>query len=169
MKKIILLILLVTTSITGFSQSKVGTVDVDYILSKMPELTKVSDALKEYGTGLDTQFKDKMASYQAKLDGYNNSINTFTEAQTKEKQEEIYALEQEITKFQQNAVQLIRIKEDELKRPLYQKIAQSLEKLAKAENYTQVLSLSDSNTVIYLDPSLDLTLSILKDLGISVE
>ncbi len=66
-------------------------------------------------------------------------------------------------------MQLIRIKEDELKRPLYQNIAQSLEKIAKAENYTQVLSLTDNNTVIYIDPNFDLTLSILKDLGISIE
>ncbi|PKP25024.1 MAG: outer membrane chaperone Skp [Bacteroidetes bacterium HGW-Bacteroidetes-2] len=169
MKKIFFLISLVVISMTGFSQSKVGTVDVDYILSKMPELKQVSEAMTEYGTGLDKQFKEKMTAYQAILDGYNNSTETFTDAQVKERQGELYALEQEITKFQQNAVQLIRIKEDELKRPLYQNIAQSLEKIAKAENYTQVLSLTDNNTVIYIDPNFDLTLSILKDLGISIE
>ncbi len=169
MKNTALLILIFFTSISGFAQSKVGTVDIDFIISKMPELPQVNENLREYGTGLEKQLQDKMTTYQNMLETYNASVDTFTPQQMQDKQSEILVLEEEITKFRQNGIQLIRLREDELKRPLYQKIGQSLEKIAKAQNYTQVLSVGDNNAVIYLDPALDLTLAIIADLGIVLE
>jgi len=169
MKNTALILIVFFTSVSGFSQSKVGTVDIDFIISRMPELPQVNDNLRDYGTSLDKQLQEKMTNYQGLLEIYNTSVDSFTEEQLQKKQSEVMALEQEITRFQQNGVQLMRIREDELKRPLYQKIGLSLEKIAKAENYTQVLSVGDNNAVIYLDPALDLTLAIIADLGILLE
>ncbi len=169
MRKLFFLTLCTFVITSSYSQSKVGTVDINFIISKMPELSGIQENLKTYGTDLDKQLQDKLAAYQTRLDTYNANLDSLSETQLVEQQTEILNLEQEITQFQQNGVQLMRIREDELKRPLFQKISTSLEKLAQAGNYTQVLSTDDNSSVVYLDPNLDLTLSILEDLGITVE
>jgi len=143
------------------AQTKLGTIDIDYLLMNMPEIKSVQENLKDYGTTLDTQLNEKMAAYQAKLDEYNKKVDSYTESQREEKQTEVFALEEDITKFRQNGMQMIRIREDELKRPLYQRIATSLEKIAKAEGYTQILTVNDGSDVVYIDPDFDITLSLI--------
>ena len=163
----ILTILFLFISLTVFSQTKVGTVDVDFILSKMPELPALQKQVEDYGKQLDADFNKKYEAYNVLVKAYTDGEAGFTIAQKKTKQEEIIAAEDDINKMQKNGTQLLSIKRDELVRPLYQKIGVSLEKIAKADGYTQVLQLD--NSVVYADNTYDLTLTILKDLGISIE
>ncbi len=160
------LILFVSTSI---AQTKVGTVDIEFIVSKMPELTTVKEELKKYGEGLDLTLQDKMKTYQDKINSYNEQLETLSEKEVQEQQTVIFNLENEIAQFSQNGIQLMRIREDELKRPLYQKIAGALEKIANAGNYTQVLSSDGDTNLIFFDPKYDLTLAILTELGIRID
>lgn len=160
-------ILLLFISFTAVSQSKVGTVDIDFILSKMPELPEVQKQIEEYGKELDAEFNKNLESYNTMVEEYTEGEIAFTIAQRKSKQEEIVNAENELNKFQQNGSKLINLKRDELLRPLYQKIGVSLEKIAAAEGYTQVLQLD--NSVVYADNNYDITLLILSDLGIKIE
>lgn len=160
-------IIFLFATITVFSQSKVGTVDIDYILSKMPELAGVQTTVTEYGNELDVDLNAKVKSFEEKLAAYKKVEKTIDEATKKAKQEELIALESEIKKFQQNGTQLINIKQDEALRPLYQKIADALERVVKAQGYTQVLQINQD--VVYSDPNYDVTIAVLKDLGITVK
>lgn len=154
-------------SITSFAQSKVGTVDIDFILSKMPELPAVQKGIETYGKTLDVDLQKKIEAYKVLLDAYKAGEANFTNEQKQQKQEELAASEDDLNKFQQNGNQLIGIKRDELLRPLYQKIGESLDKISKAEAFTQVFQID--NSILFLDPTLDLTLKILADLGIEVK
>jgi outer membrane protein len=160
-------ILFLFITITGVSQSKVGTVDVDFILSNMPELPAIQKQIEEYGKELDAEFNKNLEAYNALVKEYTDGEVGFTIAQKKTKQEEIVNSESELNKFQQNGSKLINLRRDDLLRPLYQKIGVSLEKIAAAEGYTQVLQLD--NMVVYADNAYDITLTILKDLGITIE
>ena len=154
-------------SVSVFAQSKVGTVDIDFVLSKMPELPSVQKQIEDYGKELDGDFSEKYDAYNALVQEYTDGEAGFTIAQKQTKQQEILNAETELGKFQENGAKLINIRRDELLRPLYQKIGVSLEKLAKEQGYTQVLQLD--NSVVYADNTYDLTLAILKDLGITIE
>ncbi len=48
-KKIIFPVLLLLISININAQTKVGTIDTDYVLAKMPEFKKVQEDLNAYG------------------------------------------------------------------------------------------------------------------------
>jgi outer membrane protein len=163
----ILTILFLFISFSVFAQTKVGTVDVDFILSKMPELPAVQKQVEDYGKQLDADFNKKYEAYNALVKNYTEGEAGFTIAQKKTKQDEIIAAEDDLNKMQQNGSKLLSIRRDELVRPLYQKIGVSLEKIAKADGYTQVLQLD--NSVVYADNTYDITLTILKDLGITIE
>ncbi len=160
-------ILFLFISVTAFAQTKVGTVDVDFILSKMPELPAIQKQIEDYGKELDTEFNKNLEAYNALVEAYTNGEAGFTIAQKKTKQEEILNAENELNKFQQNGTKLINIKRDELVRPLYQKIGVALEKVSKEESFTQVLQLDA--TIVYADNNYDLTIKVLKELGITIE
>lgn len=152
--------------ITAFAQSKVGAVDVEYILSKMPEMSTVQIQLETYGKQLDTDLNKKIDDYKKLAEEYKKGEATFTAEQKKEKQTALLTLDADIQKFQENGSKLMGIKQTEYLQPLYKKIGEALDKIAKAQNYTQVMQ---TNTdLVYLDPNYDLTVPILTELGITI-
>lgn len=163
----ILKIAILFIGISSFAQSKVGAVDVNYILSQMPEITKVQSDVEAYGAKLDSTLNIKIDEYKILADTYNKDESKLTDAQKKEKQTAMLTMQDDIQKFQQNGSKLMEIKRGEYLKPLYQKIGKALDKVAKAEKYTQVMQTTDD--MVYLDPSFDLTLPILKELGITVK
>ncbi len=165
MKYLKIIFLLICVS--GFAQTKVGTIDVDFVLSKMPELTGVQKQVEDYGNGLEADLKKKMDAYQAEIERYKQDEGGLTINQRKVRQDSIIAMENDITKFQQNGNQLIVIKREEYMQPLYNKVGAALEKIAQAEGYTQVL-LRNSD-VVYIDNRFDLTIAVLRELGIEVK
>jgi len=153
--------------ISGFAQSKVGTVDIDFIISKMPELPAAQLQIETYGKGLDADLNKKLQAYNEIIEAYKAGQAGYTEELKVQKQQEIASAEQDINKFQQNGTQLVNIKRDEVLRPLYAKIGDALDKVSKAEAYTQVFQID--NSLVYLDNNYDLTLKVLKELGIEVK
>ena len=54
--------------VTGFSQnSKVGTIDIDFILSKMPELANVQTQVQTYTKGLEADFRNAIGSIRRQI------------------------------------------------------------------------------------------------------
>jgi outer membrane protein len=152
--------------ITAFAQSKVGAVDVEYILSKMPELTAVKTNMENYGKQLDVDLNKKIEEYTKLVEDYKKNEATYTPEQKKEKQNAIVALDTDIQKFRQNGTKLMEIKQQQSLTPLYNKIGEALNKVAKEQNYTQVLQTTAD--MVFLDPNYDLTLSIIAELGITI-
>lgn len=152
--------------LSTFAQGKVGAVDIDYILSKMPEMTTVKTQLETYGKQLDVDLNKKIDEYKKLAEAYKAGEATFTPEVKKTKQTELLTLDADIQKFQQNGAKLMEIKQQEYLQPLYKKIGEALDKVAKAQNYTQVMQATPD--MVYLDPSYDLTLPILSELGITV-
>ncbi len=153
-------------SLSTFAQGKVGAVDVEYILSRMPELTEVQTLLNTYGSQLDTDLNKKIDEYKKLADAYKTSKASFTPEQKKEKQTALIELDKDIQKFQQNGTKLMDIKQQESLKPLYRKIGEALDKVAKTQNYTQVMQTTQD--MVYLDSNYDLTVPILKELGITI-
>jgi outer membrane protein len=154
-------------SISSFAQSKVGTIDIDFIITKMPEITNVQKQLEDYKAELDLDFNKNMDVYNALIKTYTDNEVTFTIAVKKQKQDEIVAAENDLGKFQQNGTKLMSIRRDALLQPLYQKIGSALGKVAEENAYTQVFQIEEN--LVYLDDKFDLTIQVLKVLGVEIE
>lgn len=152
--------------LTTFAQGKVGAVDIDYILSNMPEMENVQEQLQVYGSQLDLDLTKKVDEYKALATEYKAGEATFSEEVKMEKQNALRTLDNDIGKFQQNGAKLMEIKQQEFLKPLYQKIGVALEKVAKAQGYTQVMKTTAD--MVYIDPDYDLTISILTEMGIKI-
>ncbi|HEA30131.1 MAG TPA: OmpH family outer membrane protein, partial [Leeuwenhoekiella sp.] len=103
MKTITTSLLFLFVSIATFAQTKVGTVDSDYILASMPELTEVQTNIETYGGELDSQFKEMVTNYQGKVNEFQSLTDTISDADRKAKQDVIVGIEQDIQKFRQNS------------------------------------------------------------------
>jgi len=168
MIKKIFVALLLFASVQVIAQNKVGTIDSEIILSKMPELAKVQEDLKAYSTKLELELQAKIDDFQAKVNAYKDGNASMTEPMKILKQEEMIDLENDINKYRQNGSQLVQIEQNRLLNPLYQKIGNALKEVAKAEGFSQVLNVSNSG-IAYMDSKFDVTNSVMIKLGIPLE
>ncbi len=166
MKFKFLIVAFVLTSIS-FAQTKVGTINTEYIISKMPEFKEVQKKLETYGKTLDDGLKIKFDEYQEKVKAYTEKEATYTEALKKLKQNDIVKLEEDIQKLRTNSGKLLQVRQDELLRPLYNKIGNEVDKIVKEEGFTHIFN--ETNSLIYIAPEYDITIKVMKRLNIPVE
>ena len=93
----------------AFAQTKLGTIDNDYIINLMPEAKIVVKMSQEYGQKLDSSFSIKMKEYQDKVDDYKKNEKEYGELMKKTMITEIQTMEQEIQKYQENGSKLMLI------------------------------------------------------------
>lgn len=167
MNRYFLIIALVFTTLVS-AQTKVGTINTDYIVTKMPEFKGVQEDLNAYRETLDASIKEKLDEYNAKVKDYTEKETTYTDALKQLKQKDIIKLEEDIQKLQQNSAKLYQVRQDEDLRPLYKKIGDEVEKIVQAEGFTHIFE-SNSNNLIYVSPEYDITLKVMKNLGIPTE
>jgi len=162
------IIAIALTSLNIQAQSKIGTVNVNEILSKLPELTTVNTNVAAYNSGLEKTLNEKITVYKTKLAAYKKNAATYSDVMKKTMGDELYGLENDIKKFQQNGSQLTQLRQDELLRPLYKKISDMIAIVAKEQKYTQILTV-DGNEFAYADEKFDITTIVKTKLGIPVK
>lgn len=167
-KHLLYTLAIVCCAFTASAQTKVGTVNINILVSKLPEIAQVKQGMEAYEKELQGDLKLKLEAYGKEVEEANKSFATMTEENKKKKQQEIYDLEADIQKFRQNAVQLVQLRQDELMRPLYKKVSDAVAVIAKEEKYTQVFTL-DGNELAYVDPLYDLTIKTATKLGLKIE
>jgi outer membrane protein len=166
MKQIIYIALL-TLSLSAFSQTKVGTINNEYILSQMPEIKDVEESLKIYSAKLDSTIQQKYVEYQELVSIYKEGEKGMSDLMKKMKQGEIVDSEESLQKLQENSSKMLQIQQEEYLRPLYNKIGKTVEAIVKEEGFTQIFD--ENNSIIYIDPKFDITLKTLQRMGIEVK
>ncbi|MDT0644694.1 OmpH family outer membrane protein [Zunongwangia sp. F363] len=166
MKKTGLLFTLLFVSVMASAQTKTGTIDADYILSQMPEITNVNKGLEEYNTELQADLQKNIDSYEGLVGDYQENNTSFTDEQKKQKETEIIGLENEIKGFRQKASVMLQMKRNELTKPLYEKIDAAMRKVIAAEGYTHILN-AGGNSLAFASEEYDITLKVMKEMGIS--
>lgn len=174
MKKIVLIVM-ITVLMTGqqtFSQDsnlKIGYVDVDYILSEMPETKQVESELKVHENQLQNQLQAKMQQYQKNLADYQQNYETMADAIRTDKERELTQMQQNIQQFQQDAQVSLQKKSSELLQPIYDKIGKAINDVAEAQNYTYILStrVGSIDVILFAQQEHDLSDAVLKNMGIT--
>ncbi len=167
MKSKIIFICIAFLSTITIAQSKVGTIDSEYIIQLMPETQTVLKMSKEYGAKLDSSFSIKVKEYQNKVTDFKKEEKTLGPLLKKTIVKEITDLELEIKKYRENGTKLMQLKSNELMRPLYKKLNDAINAFAKDNGYTQILTLT-GNEFAYIDEKFDITNSVIMKLGIKI-
>lgn len=165
--KHILLLAICFNAFSFVAQSKVGTVDSKFILAYMPESKIVGERAKAYSAKLDSSLNAKLNDYKTRLADYQKREKEMGELEKKTYVKELTTLESDIKKYQANGQKLIQLKQSELLRPLYNKLSDAIQAVAKENNYTQILTLA-GNEFAYIDEKFDITNLVFKKLGIPI-
>jgi len=167
MKNVFLALAIFISSLAVQAQSKVGTIDAEFILSQMPEVATVEEGLKTYNTQLQENLQATIKKYEELVASYQANSTTFTDEEKATKESEIISVENEIKNFRQKASVLIQVRRNELTQPLYVKIDTAMKEIIAEEKYTQIFNTS-INGLAYGDPQYDITEAVMKKLDIEM-
>ncbi|MFD1096602.1 OmpH family outer membrane protein [Salegentibacter chungangensis] len=167
MKKLSLVLALLCFSLMTTAQTKVGTIDADYILSQMPEISEVNKGIEEYNANLKSDMEATIKKYDSLVQNYQEKSTEFTDEERKKEESEIIALENEIKNFRQRASVMIQMRRNKLSQPLYEKIDKAMLEVIKEEGFTQILH-AGGNALAFADQRFDITEKVMKKLGIEI-
>ncbi|TMI95459.1 MAG: OmpH family outer membrane protein [Bacteroidetes bacterium] len=145
MKKIISLVIICVLLVAGNpanSQTKIGYMSIDQMVSIMPEASRIDTMLSKYQNDSLNQTLNTIAQeYQ-----YKDSILTKTDTTKTPKsvlnqlRTDVNVLAYQIQNWQTLAGQAYQAKQDQLLAPIYTKVATALRAVAKEKGYAYVLN-----------------------------
>lgn len=167
MKKILILTLCLLS--TGLVRAqKVGYVDTEALLAKIPQYVQIQKQLENetqrYQQEIENdynQLEQLFAQYQKEKHSLSAQRKQMSEQAilqkeeaVKEKQEKYFGQEGVMAKRSQEALQ-----------PIMQQVEQAIEAVALAGGYSMVMDVAAATGLIYKNPQYDLTATVLKKLG----
>jgi outer membrane protein len=172
MRKLVLFAMLGMVAFVSHAQTpptKVGSVDVDYVLNQMPEAKQMEADLKSLQTQLKAQIDTKYQDFQKKLADYNANLNTMIDAVRANTERELQQMQQNIEKLQQDAQTTVQNKQTQLMGPLYKKVGEAIAAVAKENGYTFILTqqIGGLDVLLYSDDKMDVSDLVLKKLGVT--
>lgn len=171
----LVIVLLVVLSAGAMAQApahaqKIGFADPGYIFSQLPEYKQIENQMKTHGDQLQAQAKAKYTEYETKLRAYQQGAATMLDAVRRDKETELTQLQENITKFQEDARASLQQKEQTLMAPVNTKIGNAIEEVAKEHGYTFIINPQIQGSIdilLYGDEKYDISAQVLKKLGVT--
>ncbi len=152
---------IISANQTATAQAKTAHVDVSDIMAKMPAMLDAQKQLEKISTTYDGDYKKMVDEYQAKVSKYEKEAATATEAINTERSKEVQDMQKRITDFRDNAQKELQQKQEDIVKPIMEKVRASIQKVGKAKGYQYVL---DGSTLLLADGP-NITVDVKKDLG----
>ncbi|HEY1040926.1 MAG TPA: OmpH family outer membrane protein [Bacteroidia bacterium] len=158
MKKItrtLALILVAMAVNSAVMAQKVAHLQLDSLISLMPETKKAQDIAQDYLKQLEKEITSMQTEFQTKYSAYQSEAATLSESVKKNREEELQMLQQRIEAFREQAQQDYQKKYGELSKPIYDKAKKGIDAVAKENGYKYVLDTS-TGLVLYTEPTDDI-------------
>lgn len=181
MKRILSIIAFSLCSVLAFhataqNTQKIGSANIEFILSNLPETKQIETDLKAYEKQLNTQLESKYAEYQRKLEEYQKGVSSglMPDAVKADKEKELLGMQQSIQDFEKSAQEDMQRKQGSMLEPVLEKVQASIDKVAAANGYTYIFSthadFGGSAIILYSKnkDQDDISTLVLKDLGVTL-
>lgn len=170
----LILTALLTFAGTSFAQTlKIGYADIQAVLVRMPETTTMNQQLQTYQQKLAEQLQVKQQYAQTKLQEYMDLRESGTDQAILAPMEtELQGLDQEIQQASAAAEQKLMTRRQDLLEPIINKLQDNIDAIAAEQGYSFIISKVDgtgSSMILYGPEENDVTLQLMKKMGITVE
>lgn len=152
----------------GFAQ-RFGYIDTDFILNKMPEYKKAQDEINELSQAWEKEVQDMQKNVDAMYSALQAEQVLLTEEMKRERTSAIQKKEGELKEYQKKVFGfggLFFLKQQELVKPIQDKVWDAVDKVAKQNNLAIVFDKAGELVMIYTDPRYDYTDFVLDELGL---
>ena len=170
MKKIAFIVTILFTATHIYAQ-KIGVVDTNYVLSKLPQFKEAENRLNTQVTQWQADLQQLQAEYERKREAFENEKVLLVGDQLKLREKEIVDMEASIrntigARFGTNGeVNQLR---SNLTKPYQDQIWNAIKTVSTKNNLGIVLDKSNNISVIFLDKKYDYTEAVLNLLGKSL-
>jgi outer membrane protein len=155
-----------TTAATVDSKETIVYINSDTLLSKYEYTKDMNKRLEEKGKASQSDLQAKGQAFQREVAEYQKSAATLPADQRQATEQRLQRKQQELQGYQQNATAEFQNVQGTESAKQYDKIADFTKAYAKEKGYKLVLLYSKANpTVLYGDPSLDVTADVIKRLN----
>ncbi len=152
MKKVRMLVIVMVLMIaaTGFvnAQSKVAHINVQLLLSEMPEMKAAQAELKQLQETYRADLEGSMTELKNKLTQYQNEASSKTNEENEKRAIELQGYEKNIQEAETAAMQEMQKKQAELFAPISEKAKAAIEKVAAALGFDYVIDASQGGGLI---------------------
>ncbi|MCF8224557.1 MAG: OmpH family outer membrane protein [Bacteroidales bacterium] len=152
--------------VSAMAQSpKFGHVNATFVLSKMPEYNDAMRQLSKLDSTYNLELEKLAVEINKKVDEYNK--DTVSPQLLKDvKAQEIQELQVRAQQFQQRIEQDITTQQQQLIRPISNKVIKAINEIAAEKKLIYVFDVSSGNPVYVSDESLDLVPLLMEKFGI---
>ena len=162
--KLITVAFLTLAPLTVFAQSNVAHINVQQLISEMPEVVAAQNELakleKDYTTQIDNAFKE----FQTKAQSYSSDAANQTDVTNQARQKELENMQTNLQEFRDSAAQELQKKQMDLMTPLLEKARNAITKVGEEQGFNYVID-SSPNGGIILANGKDLLADVKKELG----
>jgi outer membrane protein len=167
MKKIIIISALLITSSISIAQLKIGYIDSDSIMDNLPDVQDARQKLDASIQEWQTELNKLEADWKAKYDDYEKRKLIMTDQTRAETEAALVQLETQIAQYREKKFgtngELFQ-KQDELMKPVQNKIFVALKEIAEKEDYDYVFDRSGDIMILFAKEKYDLTAQVLEKL-----
>ncbi|TBW30185.1 OmpH family outer membrane protein [Gramella sp. KN1008] len=147
------------------AQSKVAHIATQELVQSLPEYKGAMDQLQKLEKTYDAEIKDMLSEAQNTMQRYEAEANTKSEEENQKRAMELQAAQRRIQEHSAKARQDLQKKENDLLRPILEKVRTAIQKVARDKGYDYVLD-STTGTGVLLADGYDLMPDVKKELGL---
>lgn len=157
---------------TAWAQQKIGYIDTQYILDNLPEYATVQQKLDQ----LEKQWREEIQKKQEEVkelqDEYRAWELLYTEEERTQRQEAIDKARKEVEQLRERYFGPegeLYSRQQELMRPIQERILTAVEEVATAEGYDYVFDKEGEALFLYARDQHNLSDQVLRELGINID
>ncbi len=168
--KSVLLIALTLTTMPLLAQPKMAIINTQELIAVMPETAQMQTNLTTLQSDLQNTSETMQVEWNTKLADYQANSSTMTDSVRNLREKDLQDLRTRISEFEQNAMQELQQKQQQLLEPIIAKAREAIDAEAKAQGIAVVFDNSAGvGAVIYSDSEqvVDILSAVKTRLGIA--
>jgi outer membrane protein len=164
MKSLVVVLLLACVPFLAAGQSKIAHINSESIMQTLPEAIDAQKTLDALVAQWEAELQKMQADWKKKFDDYDKKKLILTEQVRADQEKELRDMDAAISdfrnkKFGQNG-ELFQ-KQNEVMKPIQNKIFKVLEEIAKEDGYDYIFDKSGEILLLYSNDKLDLTQKVI--------
>ncbi|MFT5600155.1 MAG: outer membrane protein [Flavobacteriales bacterium] len=167
MKKILLVLCLMVATVASTTAQKYAFIDVEYILSQMPDYTKAQKEIDDLAEKWQGEIQAAYTAIDKKIAELKQEEIVLPTEAKKKRQAEISQMQQEAQKLQQQRFgvngDLFKTRQ-ELIEPIQKKIYKEVKNMSDDKGYDFVLDKGKNSNILFVNPKYDKSDYIIKQL-----
>ncbi len=167
MKKNIIIALVCIFSTYLVTAQKYAIIDSRIVFENMPEYKQVQKQVDAQAATWQKEIDAKQAELDKLYEAYDNENANMQQTLTKKTEDQLLKKEKELRDMQKKRFGFegdLFKKRQELMEPLQKRVAEAINRMAKANGYDLILDKSEGKPIIFADPKIDKTQELLAEL-----